>query len=108
DVEAENGRIVVKQVISPSPADSAGLDPGDIITSVDKQSVKGRPLQQSIDALSGLPGTTVELSVLKPGDKERTLVLQREFVKVPALSYELLENQFGYFRIVYFHRDSAT
>ena len=35
-------------------------------------------------------------------------MLQREFVKVPALSYELFEEQFGYFRIVYFHRDSAT
>ena len=108
DVEAEDGRIVVKQVIVPSPADSAGMDPGDIITSVNRRAVKGRPLQDSIDGLSGPPGSTVELSVLKPGNEEKSLVLKREFVKIPALSYELFEEQFGYFRIVYFHRDSAT
>ena len=45
DVAAEEGRIVVKQVITPSPADTAGIDPGDIITAVDQRAVKGRPLQ---------------------------------------------------------------
>jgi len=108
DVAAENGRIVVKRVIVPSPADTAGIDPGDIITAIDGNMVKGRLLTEAIDDLSGLPGSTVEIAVLDENDDERTLVLKRELVKVPAMSYRLLEGRYGYFRLVYFHRDSAT
>lgn len=108
DVAAENGRVVVKHIISPSPADAAGINPGDILTAVDHKPVKGRPAQEAIEQLSGPPGSTVELMVTTPGEKSRTLILQREYVKVPALSFRLLENHYGYFRIVYFHRESAT
>jgi len=108
DVGGENGHVLVKRVISPSPADSAGIDPGDIITAIDKKPVKGRPLQEVIDQLSGPPGTVVELVVEKAGEKPKTLILKREFVKLPALNYRLLENHYGYFRIVYFHRESAN
>ncbi len=108
DVAAENGRVVVKRIISPSPADTAGIDPGDIITAVDKKPVKGRPAQEAIEQLSGPPGSSVELTVTTPGEKSKTVVLKREYVKVPALSFRLLENHYGYFRIVYFHRESAA
>ena len=108
DVAAENGRVVVKHIISPSPADKAGINPRDIITAVDQKPVKGRPAQEAIEQLSGPPGSTVELTVTTPGEKSRTLILKREYVKVPALSFRLLENHYGYFRIVYFHRESAT
>ena len=108
DVAAENGRVVVKAVITPSPADSAGIDPGDIITSVDDVPVKGRPLREAIDDLSGPPGSTVELSITSPGGEKRTLVLERQVIKVPALSFRLLDQTIGYFRIVYFHHESAA
>ncbi len=108
DVAAEDGRVVVKQVISPSPADSAGIDPGDLITSVDGKPVKGRPLMDSIDDLSGLPGSEVVLTVMKPDESIHTLKLTREFIKVPALSFRLLDQRFGYYHLVYFHRDIAS
>jgi carboxyl-terminal processing protease len=50
----------------------------------------------------------VELTVTTPGEESRTLILKREYVKVPALSFRLFENHYGYFRIVYFHRESAS
>jgi carboxyl-terminal processing protease len=108
DVAAENGKVVVKRVISPSPADTAGIDPGDFITAIDKQPVKGQPFQEVLKQLQGEPGTSVELTVTRPGEKSKALTLKREYVKLPALSYRLLENRFAYVRIVYFHRDSAN
>lgn len=108
DVAAQNGRIVVKHVISPSPADLAGINPGDIITAIDEKPVKGRLLGAAIDELSGPPGSPIKITVLSPGSSERTLELKREFVKVPAMSFRLLENHIAYFRLVYFHRDSAS
>lgn len=107
DVEAEEGRLVIRQVIAPSPAAEAGIDPGDIITSVDGIPIRGRPLQESIDAIGGPEGTDVKLTVLPPGGEPRELELTRSFVKLPALNFRLLDERFGYFRVVYFHRDSA-
>lgn len=108
DVAVEDGRIVVKQVITPSPADEAGIDPGDIITAVDDKPVKGRVVQEAIDELSGPPGSKLELEVVKPGKRPKKLTLNREFVKLPALNFRLLENRYAYFHIAYFHRDTAT
>jgi len=108
DVAPEEGKVVVKRVISPSLADSAGIDPGDFITSVDQTEVKGRPYEDVLDQLNGEPGTTVELTISRPGEKPRTMTLKREYVKLPALSFRLLENRFAYVRLVYFHRESAS
>jgi carboxyl-terminal processing protease len=108
DVVTRDGRIVVNQVISPSPAALAGIDPGDIITSVDKKPVKGRPLQDAIDQLSGPPGSTIELVVKKPDEEPQTLILTRTTVKLPTLSFRLFEEHYGYFRLQFFHRESAN
>ena len=108
DVAIENDRVVVKKVIVPSPADAAGIQPGDWITSVAGIEVKGQPLQESIDRLSGPPGSTVELSVYKAGEKAKKLTLKRDYVKLPALNFKLLDKDYGYIQLVYFHRDSAT
>ena len=108
DVAAEKGRIRVKSVISPSPANSAGINPGDTIVAIDTIPVKGRLLQSAIDQLSGPPGSSVELEVSSGDEPPRTLVLQREYVKVPALNFRVLDQHYAYFQIVYFHRDSAN
>jgi len=108
DLISDQGHVVVRQVISPSPAETAGINPGDIITAIDKKPVRGRPFTEVTQQLDGPPGSSVELTVVKPGNKLKTLVLKREYVKVPALNYRLLENHYAYFRIVYFHSESAA
>ena len=73
DVRIEDQRIVVKKVIVPSPADAAGINPGDVFLSVDGQPVKGRFLRDSIDALTGEPGTTVSLEIESVDGEIRTV-----------------------------------
>ena len=41
EVRAVEGRITVNAIINDSPADQAGMNPGDIITSIDNRPVKG-------------------------------------------------------------------
>jgi len=108
DVRVEDQKIVIKSVIVPSPADSSGLNPGDIITSVDGNPVKGRLLQDAIDELQGEPGTTLTISVLDPAGQEREVELTRESIKLPTLQFELLDQDFGYYRMTFFHRESAS
>ncbi len=104
----EDQQIVVKQIINDSPADAAGVNPGDIITAIDGRPVKGRHLPDAIDELGGEPDTGLTVTVLTPGEKERELKLMRKYIQVPTLSFEMLDLSYGYFKMTQFHRESAA
>jgi carboxyl-terminal processing protease len=107
DVAPENGRVVVRKVLVPSPADSAGINPGDVFTSIAGKEVKGRRLQEAIDELSGPEGSEVEVVVLNSNGESSTKRLQREVLKVPTLNARLFADGIAYFSLSFFHRDSA-
>lgn len=100
-------RIEIEAIINGSPADTAGMNPGDIITAVDGEPVKGRRLPDAIDDMGGDPGTDITLTVQTPGEQPRDIRLTREYIQVPTLSFEWLEDSWGYSRMTQFHRDSA-
>lgn len=107
DVQANEGKIEVKAIINDSPADQAGMNPGDIITSIGGQPVKGRFLPDAMDELLGPPDTTIDLTVLSPEGQSRELTITRRYILLPTLSFVLLDGNYGYFRVTQFHRESA-
>jgi len=108
DVKVQDQKIVVKSVIVPSPADTAGINPGDVILAIDGQPVKDRFLRDSIDQMAGEPGTTVTLEIEPVEGEIRTVEITREYVTVPVISFQLLDKQYGYFRVAVFNRNSAS
>jgi carboxyl-terminal processing protease len=110
DVGIQGQKIVIRRVIVPSPADRGGINPGDVITAIDGNPVKGRLLQGAIDEIKGEPGSAVTITILPPDSdgKERKVELIREYVNIPTMSFKLLDQQYGYFRISFFHKDAAT
>jgi len=107
DVRGHEGLIEIQAVINGSPADEAGLNPKDVITAVDGTPVEGRALQEAIDDLAGEPGTEVSIDVRTPDGQQRSLTLQREYLQIPVLSFQLLEQGWGYYRISLFHTQSG-
>jgi carboxyl-terminal processing protease len=107
DVAAEEGRLVVRKVLVPSPADSAGINPGDVFTSIAGKAVKGRKLQEAINDLSGPAGSEVEVEVLNSEGETSTRLLQRQVLKVPALFARMFADGLAYFSLSFFHRESA-
>lgn len=108
DVEARDRRLVVRAIINGSPADQAGIDPGNVITAIDDVPVRGRYLPEAIEELSGEPGTSVKLRVRSQDGEERDLEITRKYLQVPTLDFELLDKSYGYFRMTRFHKQSAT
>lgn len=65
---AKEGQVMVKGVMTGSPAEKAGILPGDIILSVNDNDIQSpQELQKSI--LKNKTGTKVELSILRKGKK---------------------------------------
>lgn len=101
-------RIVVQAVITPSPADDAGINPRDVIISIDGRPVRGRNLQDAVDELRGEPGSEVTLEILTPDADTREVTLVRTSVEIPSLAFELIEGHYGYFKLSHFNRESAS
>jgi carboxyl-terminal processing protease len=107
DVQAKEGRLVVRAVINGSPADLAGINPGDVITAIDGRPVRGLYLPDAIDDLLGAPGTQVELVVEAPNGEVRPLTVERKSLAMPVLSFQDLGDSWGYFKLTMFHRSSG-
>lgn len=59
-------QVVIQTPLDNSPAQRAGLRPGEIIMSVDGKDVAGLPLSQVASEISGPVGTSVDLGILNP------------------------------------------
>lgn len=66
EVQMKNNQVVIVAPLDDSPAQRAGLKPGDIILKVDEKDVSGLPLEQVVSRILGPPGTKVKLTILNP------------------------------------------
>ncbi|MDP9439105.1 MAG: PDZ domain-containing protein, partial [Actinomycetota bacterium] len=85
-LKEEDGSVVVASPIEGSPADEAGLEPGDVIRSMDGRDVSGRSLDGVVAALKGPEGTEVAVSVGRDGARagSREFVLERAEIDAPV------------------------
>ncbi len=103
EVGMEDGFIKVIAPIDGTPADAAGIEPGDLIIRIDGQSVKGLDLQEAVELMRGDPGTEIGLSILREGeDAPVEVTLERDVIQVESVRARMLEPGFGYLRISQF------
>ena len=67
EIEKKDGHVVIVAPLDDSPAQKAGLRPGDIILKVDGKDIAGQSLSQVVQSISGEAGTQVTLTILNPG-----------------------------------------
>ena len=103
EVGMEDGFVKVIAPIDGTPADAAGIRPGDLIIRIDDQSVKGLDLQEAVGLMRGEPGSEIRLSILREGeDTPLRLSLERAVIRVDSVRARLLEPAFGYLRVSQF------
>ncbi len=109
EVGQENGFIKVIAPIDDTPAQRAGVRPGDLIIRLDDASVKGLPLADAIARMRGKPNTPITLTIIREGAKKPIKIkMVREIIQVKSVKNRLLEPGFGYLRITQFQAKTAT
>ncbi|TCJ15656.1 S41 family peptidase [Rubrobacter taiwanensis] len=88
-VEDRDGRVVVSAPIDGSPADEAGIRPGDVIVAVDGRSVRDMELNRVVELIRGPEDTGLRLTVER-GGREFTFPLDRTEIRVPAASWLMI------------------
>lgn len=97
-IEAISEGVLITNVLANSPAEKAGLLPGDIIGKVDGICVIGLPLEEVTPKIIGKKGTVVALEI-KREDEVYIISITRDTVSVPYIHSELLDNDIGYIAI---------
>lgn len=104
--EREEGLLIL-EVTPGSPAEEAGLLPGEVITRAEGVSLAGEGRYQGSEYIRGEAGTTAVLEVLGTGGATRTVEVRREAVATDPVSYEMLEDSVGYVKLANFYENSA-
>jgi carboxyl-terminal processing protease len=90
-VEQPEGRFTVVSPIPGSPAEEAGLRPGDVIEAADGHPLTGTSEEDALALIRGPAGTSVRLTVRRPGVPDPLeITVERAKITVPAVSYRFL------------------
>ena len=107
EVAIQDRHINVVFVMEGGAADKAGVVAGDVITSIDREPVRGRDLQLSINKLRGEAGTEVQVTFEHANGEVSDHTLVRDFVSVASVYSRPIDRDYGYFQITHFTRQSA-
>lgn len=102
----------VLTIIAPlpgSPAEQAGIRPGDRIFGIDGEDAFGITLEEGIQKIRGPRGTVVTLTVTHNGiETAEDIEITRDTINVPSVSWEQEGNDLAYIRISNFNEDTVS
>jgi carboxyl-terminal processing protease len=91
EVKMKDGHVIIVAPLDGSPAQKAGLRPGEIILKVDGRGTAGLSLLQVVKRISGPPGTRVALTLLNPKtNSTRQVTLTRASITVDNVRWGLI------------------
>ena len=107
-LENDNDKVVVLDTIDGSPAQEAGVKPGDALVTINGESVRGMNIVEVADKLEGSEGSPVKLTALRGGE-EHEFSLERVKLTVPAVSWNLIPGtHVAHLRLGSFSEDSSA
>lgn len=108
DIEYIDGLPTILTLFKNQPADKAGVKTGDRILKVDGRETEGYNREQLEEIMRGFPGTTMKLTVDRPGMGKKDLELIRGDVNIPNVPYSgMLANNVGYVALTTFTRQAG-
>ena len=100
----------VLTVVSPlagTPAEKAGLLPGDKIISINKQPTQGLSLEKCVQLIRGKKGTQVTLTISREKAFEnKDFTLTREKIEIPSVEWKFKKPDIAYIQIHQFYGNS--
>lgn len=108
EITEEDGMIRVISPIEGTPADRAGILPGDLITRVDDTAVKGLTLNDAVKRIRGEPGTKVRLTIYRK-DESRTfpVTITRAEIQTHSVKGKIVEPGYAWLRVSQFQQTTV-
>ena len=109
-IGTKDNKLVVIAPIEGTPADQAGIKPGDIILKVDDHALsKETSLMDAVNKMRGAKGTKVNLTIQRESVKEPLVfTLMRDIIRIQSVKSKVLEPGIGYIRLTQFQEQTAA
>jgi len=93
EVSIKNKILTVIAPLKGTPAEKAGMKPGDKIVKIDDTSTSGISIEKAIKLIRGEKGTVVTFSIVREGEKEPLEIkITRDTINIPTLDTEKRED----------------
>ncbi|MEQ5788186.1 S41 family peptidase [Erythrobacter sp. NFXS35] len=105
-VVLEDGAVKVISPFNGSPADNAGIKAGDFITHLDGKLIYGGSLDDAVAQMRGPSGTTIQLTIFRPGrDEPLEVDVTRGVIELEPVKHELSAGNIGVITVNEFSAD---
>ena len=102
-------RLTVVAPIADSPAEKAGVKPGDVVVAIDAAAVDGLTLDEAIAKVRGPKGTPVTLSIVRDGAAPFDVTIVRDLIRQREVQTQALaDGTVGYLKPAGFSDGSAA
>lgn len=96
----ESGKLVIVDTFEESPAQEAGLEPGDRVVAVDGESIVGDAVYEAIGKIRGPADSEVRLTVEREGTPEAfDVMVTRARLEIPIVEAEMRDDGVAYARL---------
>lgn len=114
EIGIKNDQLTIIAPLKGTPADRAGLKPGDKILKVDDKITQGLRVDEAIKIIRGKRGTKVILTILRDGWNEpKEIPIIRDIIQIPTLDFEMLslnkaedKKDIAYFHLYNFYENA--
>lgn len=103
ELAVKNGQLIITTPLKGSPAEKAGIQPGDLIVKVNGTSCAGREYDEVLNSFDGEKGSAITLT-LKRRETVKDFTVVRDFIRFEPVSARILGTNppVGYISIPYF------
>ena len=110
ELKADQDTLRIVKVIPGGPAETAGMQAGDVIVGVDGQSTSAISADAAADLLKGAEGSVVDVALRSSDDAVRVVRVTRQRVDVPCVEDVRIidpSNGIGYFKLTSFQKTTS-
>ncbi len=91
------------------PAEAAGILAGDLILTVDDQSIIGMGLYEAVSLIRGPENSQVVLEIARPGEEDTfTVTITRARIELPVVESRMLDEDIAYIRLTEFDGNATS
>lgn len=108
EIGIKNNQLTVVSPLPDSPAEKAGLRPGDKIFNIDKESTFGMDVNVAVTKIRGKADTKVVLTVVRDNEsKPIDITVTRSKINLPSVLFSMKPNNIAYLRVMQFNEDTT-
>jgi carboxyl-terminal processing protease len=107
EIGVKDGQLTIIAPIEDTPAARAGLQAGDKIVRIEKESTKNMNVMDAVKRLRGEPGSKVTITIVRDSLSEpKSYTITRDIIKIKSVKSKMMEDGIGYIRLTQFQQDS--